>query len=362
MAGQSQASSKQGNIRYGIIGAGLMGLEHIRNVNLLPDAEVTAVADPDPSSLDAAVRTAVHAPRVYADHRALLKDAPVDAVIVSTPNFTHVTILSDIFRTDKHVLCEKPLCTTAEDCAWAVEAADRHRGLFWVGMELRYMPPVDRFLRAVRDGAAGRVQMLSLREHRFPFLPKVGNWNRFNRLTGGTLVEKCCHHFDLMRLIVGSEPVRIVASGGNNVNHLDERYDGESPDILDNAFVIVDFANGARAMLDLCMFAEASRHAQEFTVTGDRGKVECLLPDGLVVIGTRRPRSVESERVAVPADPGKAGFHQGASYCQLLAFQRALREGTPPEVTARDGSAAVLMALAAQRSIDEGRSMTMAGA
>ena len=57
-------------------------------------------------------------------------------------------------------------------------------------------------------------------------LRKVDDWNRFSSRTGGTLVEKCCHFFDLMRLILKSEPTRILASGGQDVNHLDEQYHG----------------------------------------------------------------------------------------------------------------------------------------
>ena len=59
-----------------------------------------------------------------------------------------------------------------------------------------------------------------------------------------------------MRLILKSEPVRVTASAGQDVNHLDELYDGQTPDIWDAGFVIVDFENGARAMLELCMYAE----------------------------------------------------------------------------------------------------------
>jgi hypothetical protein len=84
----------------------------------------------------------------------------------------------------------------------------------------------------------------------------VRDWNRFSAKTGGTMVEKCCHFFDLMRLITQSEPVRVYCSGAMDVNHVDERYDGTRPDIIDNSFTTVDFANGTRAMLDLCMFAE----------------------------------------------------------------------------------------------------------
>ena len=198
--------------------------------------------------------------------------------------------------------------------------------------------------------------MLAIREHRFPFLPKVGDWNRFARNTGGTLVEKCCHFFDLMNLDRRrSEPVRVYASGGQDVNHLDERYDGETPDILDNAYVIVDFANGARALLDLCMFAEGSRNEVEIAATGDRGKVECFVPESTLVIGRRSPRSVES--FAVPVDPKllEAGFHHGSTYYEHLRFFEAATRGAPVEVTAEDGLRAVELGAAAEQSAKAGR-------
>jgi myo-inositol 2-dehydrogenase/D-chiro-inositol 1-dehydrogenase len=347
------------SIRYGIIGTGMMGLEHILNINIIPDAEVTAVADPHPRSLEWAGHAAKQDVRAYSDHRQMLKEAPIDVVIIATPNFTHASILKDVFQTDKHILCEKPLCTTFDDCRWVVEAAERHHALFWVGMEYRYMPPVTRFIAEVQGGAAGKVKMLSIREHRLPFLKKVDDWNRFNRNTGGTLVEKSCHHFDLMRHVLPAEPVRVFASGGMDVNHLDEVYNGERPDILDNALVIVDFDNGVRAMFDLCMFAEASQHSQELAATGDEGKVECLIPDSVVVVGRRNPRSVETIPVSIPEAALKAGSHHGASYFQHLDFEATLREGKPAKVSAWDGLMAVTMGLAAQRSIEEGRPVMM---
>ena len=109
------------------------------------------------------------------------------------------------------------------------------------------MPPIARLIDEVAAGAVGIPKMISIREHRFPFLEKVGDWNRFSENTGGTLVEKCCHFFDLMVQIMPGRPVRVMASGAQDVNHLDEVYDGRVPDILDNAFVIVDFDDGARA-------------------------------------------------------------------------------------------------------------------
>jgi predicted dehydrogenase len=275
--------------------------------------------------------------------------------VVATPNHTHARVLDPIFERGVHVLVEKPLCTTLDDCWRVTRRAEAHPGVFQVGLEYRYIAAVAAFLQAIREGAVGRLRMLSIREHRFPFLPKVANWNRFTRNTGGTLVEKCCHFFDLMNLAIGSDPVRVMASGGQDVNHLDERYDEGVPDILDNAFVIVDYACGARACLDLCMFAEGSRNEQELVATGDGGKLECTVPGAELVRATRRHGDWTSE--TVPPDPRVAhtGFHHGASYLEHLAFVECIRSGAPAPVTARDGLRSVAIGLAAHRSIDEGR-------
>ncbi len=69
-----------------------------------------------------------------------------------------------------------------------------------------------------------------------------------------------------------------MASAGQSLNHLDERYDGEAPDIWDNGYVILDFAKGARAMLELCMFAEGSKYQEEISAVGPKGKIEALVP------------------------------------------------------------------------------------
>ena len=149
------------------------------------------------------------------------------------------------------------------------------------------MPAITRAIDIAHSGELGEVHMIAIREHRHPFLVKVDNWNRFSANTGGTLVEKCCHFFDLMRLIARANPMRVMASGGQDVNHLDEFYAGQRSDILDNALVIVEFENGVRSSLDLSMFAEGSQHHEELSVVGSRGKVEAFLPSGELRVGLR---------------------------------------------------------------------------
>ncbi|RIL06433.1 MAG: oxidoreductase [Proteobacteria bacterium] len=347
-------------MRYGIIGTGMMGCEHVRNLALVPGVAVTAIADPDATSRQWGRAAVGRDVEVYDDYRELLRRAPVDAVVIASPNFTHYEVLCAAFESGKHVLVEKPLCTEVEQCLRVVEAAARHPGVVWVGMEYRFMRPVARLVEEVHGGAIGRIRMLAIREHRFPFLRKVGDWNRFARNTGGTLVEKCCHFFDLMHLITQQRPLRVYASGAGDVNHQDERYGGEKPDILDNAYAIVDFAGGARALLDLCMFAENARNEMEIAATGDRGKVEAFVPEHRLVL-TRRDRN-EPATVTFPVDANlaRAGAHHGSTFWEHVAFRDAIRSGGKPVVSVEDGALAVAVGVAGERSIQLGRPVALA--
>ena len=277
-------------VRYGVIGTGMMGIEHIENIRAVPGAVGHGRRRPARAvARRRAGRPPAPRPRAFAHHADLLASGRCDAVVVASPNHTHVDVVGDVLATDLHALVEKPLCTTVEDCQRLIELdARRPAGaVTWVGLEYRYMPAAAELIRLVHGGAVGTPRMVAMREHRFPFLTKVGDWNRLTENTGGTLVEKTCHFFDLMNVIVGERPTRVMASGAQDVNHLDEVVDGRPADMLDNAFVVVDYPGGARALLDLCMFAEATHHQEELSVVGAAGKVEALIPPGTVRVGRR---------------------------------------------------------------------------
>lgn len=119
--------------------------------------------------------------------------------------------------------------------------------------------------------------MLMICEYRFLFFEKVDDWNCFNVKFGGIFVEKCCYFFDLMCLIFRVELICVFVLGGIDVNYLDEIYDGEILDILDNGYVIVDFDNGVWVMLELCMFVEGVEYQEEVSVVGFNVKIEVFV-------------------------------------------------------------------------------------
>ncbi|GAA0475969.1 Gfo/Idh/MocA family oxidoreductase [Parasphingorhabdus litoris] len=349
--------------RYGIIGAGMMGREHISNIALVEGAELVALADPHSRSLEQSLAHAKSSgfdPVTYSNLSDMIGQASLDAIIIAAPNHEHYAIMQAVMQHPIAILLEKPMCTTVPDAKALHEAARTYPNLLWVGLEYRYMPPVTKFIESVHSGMTGPVKMLSIREHRFPFLEKVGDWNRFSENTGGTLVEKCCHFFDLMRHILRDEPVRVYATGGQDVNHLDERYDGRQPDILDNAYVVLDFAKGTRAVLDLCMFAEGSQEQEEIYVLGDRGKLQVGIPSANLTWSPRDKSGPIVEYIETPADALQAGDHHGATFFQLTKFHDALVNGGKAEISTWDGLRSVEIGAAAHQSIDTGLPVDLA--
>jgi len=164
-----------------------------------------------------------------------------------------------------------------------------------------------------------------------------------------------------------------MASASQSVNHLDESHPTppgvgtdaltSTPDILDNALVIINYGPSARASLDLCMFADASAHQEELSVVGGRGKLEALLPQNTLRSGVRGVHAVgavATERVVDPVVKFD-GYHYGSSYRQHVEFLAAVRGGGVAGPGAlggvvgfSEGLLAVAMGVAAQESVRRG--------
>lgn len=384
-------------LRYGFIGCGMMGQEHLRNLAMVKGAIATAIFEPDAAMQKLAASFAPEA-EFTNSLDALLDRTDIDAWVITSPNHCHADQLAAIAaKNPKPTLLEKPACTDLAGVA-ALQTLTRQSSKampIWTAMEYRYMPPITKLIEEAHKAAyTGEPVMFSIREHRYPFLTKVGDWNRFNKNTGGTLVEKCCHFFDLMRHVMQADPIRVYASGGQNHNHLTEQYGGAVPDILDNAYVVLDFPNGKRAMLDLCMFAEGSRYQEELTVVGAKGKLDCKVPGpgrfwpaelgdaptAQLTVSQRHKTGAEGwtnnptitavplQTLDIPVDPAllAAGDHNGSTFYQHQKFfDMAVRfkagdASAMPEVTLADGLKAVLIGLAAEESTKTGVAISLA--
>ena len=351
-----------------IVGAGMMGREHLRVSQLLGWADVQGIVDPDGGSLEWACsdwRLLTNAPlTIYRDLNEACLDEAVDAIVIATPNHTHRDVLHAVASSHKPVLLEKPMATTLADAMDIVNLARGYPAVIQLGMQYRFKAQYVEALQAVTaQSALGEVKTVAMSEYRPPFLDKVNQWNKFNRNSGGTLVEKCCHYFDLINVVAQSRPRRVYASGDQAVNFLDFEQGGESADIDDHAFVVIDYDNGIRGNFTLNMFCHD--FTEEMVICGDRGR---LVTREIFNIHQQKPSSATvalelgefggSKHTEVTyAREIESSGHHGATYYEHIAFVDQLEGNLSTSATPLQGLWSIIIACAAQQSIATGEAV-----
>ena len=350
---------------FAIIGCGMMGTEHMRNALLEGSGRIQGLYDPSPRSIEVAKKILARAAgekaaqevRVYDSIDQACADPEIDAVFICTPNHTHLDLMRVAARYDKAIFLEKPIATSVEDADEVCRLAANHSKLVQFGLQYRYKAIyAEAIEEALQRGSLGRLHQVSIAEHRFPFLDKVDQWNKFNANTGGTLIEKCCHYFDLLNLFAGGAPTRVFASGHQAVNFLDFEKDGLRADGLDHAQVIIDYDNDAVGAFSLCMFAPGS--SEDLVLCGDHGRLHASEKS---VLGAANENRIDiwvgengAARTITPAYPPyiEAAGHHGSTFFEHVAFMDALRTGNGSGATIEGGFWSVVVGAAAQRSIE----------
>ncbi|MFT7652993.1 MAG: myo-inositol 2-dehydrogenase/D-chiro-inositol 1-dehydrogenase [Limisphaerales bacterium] len=354
---------------FGFIGCGIMGQEHITNTLLEGRAGVGGVYDVAPKSVAHTMtllkQTGVRPlPKVYESLAEAIDDPVTQALIISTPNHTHLDLIRELVGCDKVLFLEKPIATTVADAAEIYRLLNGHNAAVHIGLQYRYKSVYREAIHEVLDKrSVGEVHSVQLLEHRFPFLDKVGQWNKFNANTGGTLVEKCCHYFDLINLFSGGKPEQVFALGSQGINFREFEHEGKVADGLDQANVLIRYSNGVMGNFSLNMFTNGSR--EELIVCGDAARLHTVESARL---GEPSSNSVALwagdsgvSRESSPTYPSyiaRAGHH-GSTFHEHVALvdgmlgkklEKNSQSVAPP--TLLDGVWAVLVASAAQLSIE----------
>ena len=355
---------------FGVIGCGMMGQEHIYNALLVGRAKIGGLYDPAAKSIDAATRLIARngqqeAPRIYASLAQAVADPDTDALIIATPNYTHIDVVRTVVGSNKALFVEKPIATTVADAFEVCQLAAAHSQPVRFGLQYRYKSVYAEALTEVFERrSVGRVHSVNMLEHRFPFLDKVQQWNKFSAYTGGTLVEKCCHYFDLMNLFAGGNPQRIFAVGNQAVNFHNFVYDNKKADGLDQAQLSIQYDNGVIGGFSLCMFTPGTR--EELVVCGDAGRVHASESARLGEANENRLEVWRGENAAssvrAPEYPSyitKAGHH-GSTFFEHLSFVDELSGGVVSGPNLADGLWSVAVGAAAQLSIERGAAVDVA--
>ena len=338
---------KNGKVGVALIGAGRAGMIHARNFRAqVPHAAIVAIADPVEEAAAAASRE-LEVSTYVTDYRQVLDNPEVDAVVVVTPTKFHCEIAVAAARAGKHILCEKPMAMTVEEC----ETIERTAAECGVKLQLAFMRRFDAgFLKAkeaVDSGAIGRVVMVRSNT-RGPSIPKP--WMYDIRKSNGPLAEVNSHDIDTLRWFTGSEFASLYAIGGN---YRCPDAKEEFPDFYDNVVLTASFANGMQGIID----------GAQGVLYGYDARVEILGTKGCVFLGKTRENAVTvctSDMKAAEEFTNSWKFLFKDAYLEEdIDFVRCILEDSSPRVTGHDGKMAVKVVNAGNLSIAEKRIVTL---
>jgi len=328
-----------GQVNVGIIGAGRIGRVHAENLAYhIPGAKVVAIAD---IFVEAAQKCAADLgiPSVFKDHRAILENDQVEAVVICSSTDTHAQFIEEAAAAGKHVFCEKPIDFDLKRIDRALEAVQKAGVKLQIGFNRRFDPSFKRVRDMVAAGDIGDPHMVHIIS-RDPAPPPI----EYIKVSGGIFLDMTIHDFDMARYLIGSEVEELYASGGVMV---DPKI-GQAGDI-DTALVVLRYANGAIGTIDNCRRA-AYGYDQRVEVFGSKG--------GVVVANRAPDNAVYSDADGVHAAKPLYFFierYTDAFIAEMKGFIASIQEDKTPPVTGIDGRIPVVMGLAAWKSYREHR-------
>jgi myo-inositol 2-dehydrogenase / D-chiro-inositol 1-dehydrogenase len=330
-------------LRLGVLGTGRIGRMHAELVaRRVEGAKLAAVYDLNAEAA-ATVAESLGVPAAR-DARELIDSPDVDAVAICTSTETHVDLIEATAAARKPIFCEKPIAQDLAQVDRALAAADRAGVLFMVGFNRRFDPAHRSVHDAVASGAVGDVHVLRITS-RDPEPPPPG----YVRVSGGIFRDMTIHDFDMARYVTGSDVVEVTAHGAVRIDPMF----AEAGDV-DTAAVVLTHENGALTLID------NSRRA----VYGFDQRVEAFGSAG-VAASENAPAHTGLVRTAAGlGGPPLAHFFLERylqSYIdEWSAFVAAARDGGASPVSGTDGRAALVAALAADRSLHEHRAVAVA--
>jgi myo-inositol 2-dehydrogenase / D-chiro-inositol 1-dehydrogenase len=326
----------------GLVGAGKIGREHARNLaRRLDGARLVAVADTVPAvAEEVAGQLGVRA--VYHTPGELLADDAVDAVVIATPATTHAELISAAAAARRQVFCEKPIALDLAAADAALAAVTRAGVTLQVGFQRRFDRSFRRARELVAEGRIGRPRLVRIISRD----PRPGPIE-YLRDSGGLFMDMTIHDFDLARFLIADEVEEVTAVGAVLV---DAAIGIEAND-LDTAIVTLRYAGGALGVIDNCRQASYG-YDQRAEVFGSEGAIMV----GNELLDATTLVTADGARGANPK-PWFRDRYADAYAAEMQAFVDAVRSGRPAEVGGDDGRAPIAIALAAQRSVREGRAV-----
>ena len=330
---------KQLNI--GIIGAGRIGKVHMQSITYnVPSARVLGITDVFKDGLQE-LADKYGIPKVYNDYKEMLADEEIDAVLVCSSTDTHADISIEAAEAGKHIFCEKPVDLTPEKVKAVIAAVEKAGVKLQVGFNRRFDHNFAHVRSLINDGKVGNLELIKITS-RDPEPPSA----EYAAVSGGMFLDMTIHDFDMARFLAGSDITEVYV----NATCLVDPAIGEAGDV-DTAIINLKFENGALGVIDNSRRA-AYGYDQRIEVFGSLGaamaandtptNVTVMNADGVT---TDKPLYFFLER------------YMQSFRDEMIQFVDAVQNDKATPTTGLDGLNSILVALAAKKSVAEGRAV-----
>ena len=256
-------------VRLGIVGFGVMGSGHARNIleGKVPGCELTAVCDVEPAKMDW-IKVEHPSVRVFESAAALLESGAIDAVLISTPHYDHPLIAIEAFERKIHVMVEKPAGVYTKNVREMNAKAAQSGVVFGIMYNQRTHPVYRKMHEMVHSGELGaikRISWLVTNWYRSQAYYDTGGWRAtWKGEGGGVLINQCPHNLDLWQWICGM-PKRVTAFAHEGKWH--------NIEVEDDVTAYVEYENGATGIF-VTSTADCPGN-NRFEIMGDMGKLVC---------------------------------------------------------------------------------------
>ena len=331
-------------LRAGVVGLGMMGRNHVRVWDeIVEEAELVAVADPDPAALARA--SSGRRARAFEDAGRMLAEEELDLVSIVAPTSLHLPATLAALDAGANVLVEKPMAATREEAQAMIEAAEAAGKMLTVGHIERFNPAIRELRRRLDAGELGRIFQISA-TRLGPFPARIRDV--------GVVVDLAPHDLDVMRFLVGAEPVRIYAETERRI-HTDHE------DLFNGT---IRFANGVLGVLNINWVTPTKRRV--LTVTGERGMyvADYISQDLVFYANPEAAHSPAAGGAGAPVTTVTEGEmtrrevrREEPLVVELREFARAVRDGGSPPVDPHDAMVALLLARKMVESAETGQAI-----
>lgn len=330
-------------IRVCVVGAGRAGMVHARNFRWrVPYATLAAVVDAEPERAQQAALELDLGEACFSHLEQALQATPFEAVVITTPTYTHSELALMAAEAGKSILCEKPMALTLAECDRMIDATQRKGVILQMAFMRRFDPGFLAAKQQIDEGRIGKPLIVRTLT-RGPGLPPP--WARDIRRGNGMLAEVNSHDFDTLRWLSGAEFASVFARAAALQA---PELKAEFPEFYDTATVMVLMDNGAFGMIDGVCPANYGYDA----------RAEVVGAEGVLLIGemhqtaatrvTRGEGLVEDHFLAW-RDRFSQAYTNEASH-----FVDCIRNRTQPAAAGMDGRRALEGVLAANTSIRTG--------